>query len=90
MSDEMQAEMMASMREALGNVARHARASAVDVSIAVARQLVVMRVRDDGVGPPDLDGRPTAGNGLVNLEARAAALGGSCAADGGRAGPVPS
>jgi len=35
-------------------------------------------VRDDGIGPPDLAGRPTAGNGLVNLQARAAVLGGSC------------
>jgi len=78
LSDEMSAEMLASLREALGNVARHAEASAVEVTIAVEADQVTMRVRDDGIGPPDLEGRPASGNGLVNLEARAAALGGSC------------
>lgn len=78
MSDEMRAEMMASMREALGNVARHAQATAVDVTVGVRDDHVIMRVVDDGIGPPDLEGRPMAGNGLVNLQARAAALGGSC------------
>ena len=78
LSDEMSAEMLASLREALGNVARHAEASAVEVTIAVEDDRVTMRVRDDGIGPPDLEGRPASGNGLVNLEARAAALGGSC------------
>ncbi len=78
MSDETCAEMVASMREALGNVARHAKASAVDVTIAVEGDRVTMRVRDDGIGPPDLVGQPASGNGLVNLEARAAALGGTC------------
>jgi PAS domain S-box-containing protein len=79
MTDDTCAEMLASMREALGNVARHANASAVDVTIAVEGDRVVMKVRDDGVGPPDFEGQPTRGNGLVNLQARASTLGGSCA-----------
>jgi PAS domain S-box-containing protein len=83
MSDETRAEMMASMREAIGNVARHAQASTVDVTIVVRGDRVVMRVSDDGVGPPDLAGRPIAGNGLVNLQARAAALGGDCSLSAG-------
>ncbi len=78
MSAETCSEMMASLREALGNVARHAKASAVDVTIAVEGDRVTMTVRDDGVGPPDFEGRATSGNGLFNLEARASALGGSC------------
>ncbi len=78
MSAETCAEMMASLREALGNVARHAKASAVEVTIAVEGDRVIMAVRDDGVGPPDLEGQPTSGNGLINLQARASALGGSC------------
>lgn len=89
MSDEMRTEMMASMREALGNVARHAKASAVDVTLVVHGERVEMRVSDDGVGPPELTGRPTAGNGLVNLSARAAALGGDCSlGPGERSGSV--
>jgi len=83
MSAETCAEMMASLREALGNVARHAKASAVDVTIAVEGDRVAMTVRDDGVGPPDLEGQPTSGNGLFNLQARATALGGSCTLDPG-------
>ncbi len=89
MSDEMRTEMMASMREALGNVARHAKASAVEVTVVVHGDQVEMRVRDDGVGPPEADGRPTAGNGLLNLRARAAALGGDCTLSAGeRSGSV--
>jgi signal transduction histidine kinase len=89
MSDEVRTEMMASMREALGNVARHAEAAAVDVSVVVDGDRVVMRVADDGVGPPDGTGRPIAGNGLVNLRARAAALGGDCSLRAGaRSGAV--
>lgn len=79
MSDETRNEMIASLREALGNVARHAKASAVEVTITVVDQWVTLTVRDDGVGPPDLRGRPSAGNGLINLQARASALDGSCA-----------
>lgn len=83
LSDEMSVEMVASMREALGNVARHAGASRVDVTVAVEGDRVVMRVVDDGVGPPEPDGRISGGNGLINMEARAAALGGDCALTAG-------
>lgn len=78
LSDETNTEMMASLREALGNVARHADASTVEVTIAVEGDHVVMLVSDDGVGPPDMSGQPTIGNGLVNMQARADALGGAC------------
>jgi PAS domain S-box-containing protein len=77
LGDEMRTEMIASMREALGNVARHANATTVDLAIAVDGDHVVMTVSDDGVGPPVTDG-PMAGNGLVNLQARAKLLGGRC------------
>ena len=89
LSDEMSVEMMASMREALGNVARHASASKVDVTVAVEVDQVVMRVTDDGVGPPTNGGRSSGGNGLINMQARAAALGGDCTlAAGDGAGAV--
>lgn len=77
LGDETRVEMMASLREALGNVARHARAALVEVTIEVRGELVVMTVSDDGVGPPDVDG-PVEGHGLANLRARAAALNGEC------------
>jgi PAS domain S-box-containing protein len=89
LSDEMSIEMVASMREALGNVARHADASQVDVSIGVEGDCVVMRVIDDGIGPPEQLGRSSGGNGLINMQARAAALGGHCTLEAGaRSGAV--
>ena len=91
LSDEIVPEMLASMREALGNVARHAAATSVDVSIVVEGDRVIMTVADDGVGPPDPVGQPQHGNGLLNLRARAAMLGGVCRlAPGQRRGSVLS
>ena len=62
------------LREALSNVARHARASAADVVVSVTVAALTLTVSDDGVGPPTA---PSAGNGLRNLSERAEALGGS-------------
>jgi signal transduction histidine kinase len=62
------------LREALSNVARHARATRVDVEVIVADQVVV-RVIDDGVGPPGPDA--LRGHGLNNMQARAERHGGS-------------
>jgi len=67
-------ELLATLREALSNVARHAKASRVDVEILVEAE-ACLRVTDDGVGPPD-DDAPR-GNGLRNMAARAARLGGT-------------
>jgi signal transduction histidine kinase len=66
-------EILATLREALSNVARHARAGRVDVTL-VAGDEVCLRVVDDGVGvPAELSG---AGRGLVNMASRAEKLGG--------------
>ncbi len=65
-------ELEASLTEALSNVARHAAARTVMVSIEGGDE-VVLRVADDGVGIPHT--RP-AGFGLPNLSARAEELGG--------------
>jgi signal transduction histidine kinase len=65
--------LLAALREALSNVAKHAHARRVDVEVAVANGDVTVRVSDDGVGVPENLG---SGNGLRNLADRAAALGG--------------
>lgn len=70
------AELVATLREALSNVARHAHASRVDVEITVDDELL-LRVLDDGVGLDDATSR--IGNGLTNMSARAKALGGTFA-----------
>ena len=67
--DDVAVELLATLREALSNVARHAQATRVDVEVVVS-ELVVLRVTDDGIGPPGHDGRR--GHGLRNMEARAA------------------
>ena len=78
LSDEVRTEMVASMREALGNVARHASASLAHVVVAIVDDLVVMTVTDNGVGPPADEAALRGGHGLANLQSRAAAFGGRC------------
>lgn len=67
-------ELVAALREALSNVARHARASSVEVVVSADDELT-LSVADDGVGPSS---ELTAGHGLENLRARAESLGGTC------------
>jgi signal transduction histidine kinase len=74
-------ELLATLREALSNVARHAHASRVDVTVSVGKD-VRLRVVDDGVGPPAE--RSSSGRGLRNMAARAERLGGSFALRPGR------
>jgi signal transduction histidine kinase len=78
---EVAEEMLAVLREALSNVARHAAARRVDVSVETASHLT-LTVRDDGQGISE----PGARSGLANLADRAGALGGTlrvAAAEGG-------
>lgn len=86
LTSEVRTEMIASMREALGNVARHAQASQAGVRVAVKEGRVVMTVTDDGVGPPDDEDQLRGGHGLNNLRRRADQLGGTCSLMPGRRG----
>jgi signal transduction histidine kinase len=63
---------LATLREALSNVARHAQAGRVEVLVAVRGSTLQLRVEDDGIGMP-ADG---ARSGLVNVNVRAGQLGG--------------
>jgi signal transduction histidine kinase len=83
--DAVRTDLIASLREALTNVARHAGAhsSSVEVTVDGLGRRLSLVVRDDGTGPPAQTGRVS---GLANLAARAARWGGSCvlvAAEGG-------
>jgi len=74
-------ELLRILREALNNVERHARASAVRVDLQAGRGAVHLSVRDDGVGfaVPD-DARALAGSGhygLIGMAERAARVGGT-------------
>ncbi len=62
------------VREALANVAKHARAGRAEVVVETGDSAVVVRVTDDGRGFDDED--VSHRGGLVNLARRAALLGG--------------
>jgi signal transduction histidine kinase len=72
-ADDVAGDLLATLREALSNVARHAKATRVDVEVVVTGQ-VVLRVVDDGRGPPGRDAPRRLG--LNNMETRAAQRGG--------------
>ncbi|GAB3586987.1 GAF domain-containing sensor histidine kinase [Amycolatopsis endophytica] len=73
----VRSDLTATVREALSNVARHARAAAVSVDVVVDRagRSLTLTVSDDGVGIPVVSGRRS---GLANLADRAARWGGRC------------
>jgi signal transduction histidine kinase len=74
---------LVALREALSNVARHADASQVDVSVDVGPDgILAVQVTDNGIGLPP-EGRRS---GLRNLAARAEKLGGELPARVGRSG----
>jgi signal transduction histidine kinase len=77
LSERVGEELLATLREALSNVARHAHAQHVDVEVTVTRVHVTLRVVDDGRGLPE--GDIPHGNGLRNMATRAKRLGGSLA-----------
>ncbi len=69
---DLASQMLAALREALANVAKHAQASRADVTVEAGTDLVLV-VRDNGVGLPETGRR----SGLANLTERAAELGGT-------------
>ncbi|MGD0321879.1 MAG: GAF domain-containing sensor histidine kinase [Acidimicrobiales bacterium] len=68
--------LLVTLREAISNVVRHARASMVEVDVRVEDDSLVLRVTDDGVGI-DSTVAASGGRGLANLAERAKLLGGS-------------
>ena len=74
------------LRESLANVARHADADTVDVTLTFAADELDLRVRDDGRGLVTDAPEEGCGNGLRNIRERARRLGGRVTlgpADGG-------
>ena len=59
--------------EALANVAKHARASVIDLRVRGDDRALALSVRDDGVGGAD----PSRGSGMTGLKDRVEALGGT-------------
>ncbi len=72
---EVTSEVAAVVREALSNVARHAHARRVDVTLRHFDDTLVVLIADDGTGIPQSH---QLGSGLLNMQDRATRLGGSC------------
>ncbi len=71
---EARHQLALSVREALANVVRHAKATEVVLSLALTERTLVVQIRDNGRGfqPGEPDG-----HGLVNMRARLEHVGGS-------------
>jgi signal transduction histidine kinase len=88
---EIEITVLRVAQEALANVARHAHASRVGVTLSYMGDLVTLDVRDDGVGfltPPGTNGRdggngadPSMGYGLTAMRQRVERLGGRLAVE---------
>lgn len=75
--DRVGEHLMAVLREALSNVARHAHASNVEINVNAGEQLALI-IADDGRGIGDVSRR----SGLVNIAERARILGGTFSTTG--------
>ncbi len=73
--------VFAVVEEAVGNARKHAHASQIMIRLRADDHLFSAEVQDDGVGfdPEDAQGQREAGHlGLLNIEERAALVGGRC------------
>jgi signal transduction histidine kinase/ligand-binding sensor domain-containing protein len=71
-------------REALFNIARHAKARSVEINLSFGAKQLGLRIRDDGVGIPDeilARGQAEGHYGLPGMRERAEELGGSLSID---------
>jgi two-component system, NarL family, sensor histidine kinase DesK len=92
---EVDALLAWAVREASTNIVRHSGARHAGITVTVTGTSAGAEVTDDGAGPPAGRGTPTAdgdsepgaaGSGLAGLAERAARLGGTLLAGGGRNG----
>ncbi len=71
------------LQEALNNIAKHAKAKHVSVSLAHSHPKLIFTIKDDGVGLKPIDGRPRfqkehQGIGLLGMRERVGSAGGTC------------
>ena len=79
---EQQIVVFRIFQEALTNVVRHARASAVHVTLAERKRLFELRIRDNGRGIKATEINNSGAIGLIGMRERAAIIGGSFAITG--------
>ena len=74
-------ELVLFLKESLTNARKHAGAKSVDVRIQWKAASLTLQTTDDGSGFDPLSMEPGRGRGLLNFQARARFLGGSCRLD---------
>lgn len=77
LSDPLATTVYRLMQESLTNIAKHAKASSVEITLALNDGAIVMSVRDDGVGFSPQDPRKPNSYGLIGLRERVYLLGGT-------------
>jgi signal transduction histidine kinase len=82
--DKLGEDLVNVLREALSNVARHAKATRVEVDVTAANGQVELSVTDNGVGIGESP--PSGGRGLRNMRERAERLGGTVTIAGALSG----
>jgi signal transduction histidine kinase/ligand-binding sensor domain-containing protein len=87
LTTEVRHNLFLAFKEALNNVLKHAAATEVRVSLALAAEVLVLSVEDNGQGftspavtlnPPTTATRASDGSGLTNMRQRLAEIGGQC------------
>jgi two-component system, NarL family, sensor histidine kinase DevS len=81
--EHVESDLLATLREALANAARHAGARTVDVRVHATTEDIELTVSDDGRGGA---AARSGGRGLRNMVTRAERLGGSCTVEDGAGG----
>ena len=74
------------VQEALTNVVKHAAASEVEIAFGLADSMVVMTVRDDGIGASDAALTRPRSHGIAGMRHRIRSLGGQLAISSGPGG----
>lgn len=78
LAPEIEVTLLRATQEALANIARHARASTVQVTLSYMADLVMLDIQDDGVGLEGAQPAPLSGGfGLHAMRERVAACGGT-------------
>jgi signal transduction histidine kinase len=74
--------LLLSVREALNNIVKHARARSVTLSLRLAHDALVITLEDDGTGfVASRPARDAEQDGLANMQARMREIGGTCTID---------
>jgi signal transduction histidine kinase len=76
LEDQTETHLFRIAQEALTNVARHSGASAVEVSLRLEEDMVLLTIQDNGRGLPATNNSKRSSLGMVGMRARAREIGG--------------